>query len=471
VFENGNITNDQTWSYDDPISIDIESNGEYTVTNNPGGHLVSDSYPGTEEVHYNSSTNILTFQWVLYYHYACGGACYSGVTFQVMEYGDGEMTLFYNNGSGPAPQANSMFLSLDGWFPDLSGDVNEDGFVNVNDVVIAVNIVLGMSPFNELADINGDSIINVQDIILLVNIILWESEPEDVCEDIDGNVYETVQIGEQLWMAENLKVTHYNNGDEIPTGYSNEDWSNLETGAYAVYDDDPLNIDIYGNLYNWHTIADERGICPDGHHVPSDDEWIILEMFLGMSESEANNESCWDRGTDEGNKIKECTEGNCPESDYWIYNWQAITTNESGFTAFPGGYRYGHNDMSGRLSLYQGLHYSGTFWTSSVNYDGTAWYRKVGYSSSSICRDPNPGTSAEHTKRYGYSIRCLADEVTIGCTDPDAFIYISLRIIVKCIRVCTAYCYFICKATDGIAITFGMLCRSPRIRITTNTTT
>ena len=89
-----------------------------------------------------------------------------------MEYGDGEMTLFYNNGSGPAPQANSMFFSLEGWVPDLLGDINQDGSVNVNDVVIAVNIVLGMSPFNELADINGDSIINVQDIILLVDIIL-----------------------------------------------------------------------------------------------------------------------------------------------------------------------------------------------------------------------------------------------------------------------------------------------------------
>ena len=83
-----------------------------------------------------------------------------------MDFEDGELTLFYNNGSGPAPQANSMFLSLDGWSPDLSGDVNQDGVINVSDIVIAVNIVLGMSPFNELADINGDGIVNVQDIIL-----------------------------------------------------------------------------------------------------------------------------------------------------------------------------------------------------------------------------------------------------------------------------------------------------------------
>ena len=89
-----------------------------------------------------------------------------------MDYGNGNITLFYNNGSGPAPQANSMFLSLDGWLPDLPGDVNQDGVINVSDIVISVNIVLGMSPFNELADINGDGIVNIQDIILLVNIIL-----------------------------------------------------------------------------------------------------------------------------------------------------------------------------------------------------------------------------------------------------------------------------------------------------------
>ena len=168
---NGNITNDQTWSYDDPISIDIESSGEYTVTNNPGGHLVSDSYPGTEEIHYNSSTNILTFQWVLYYHYACGGACYSGVTFQVMEYGDGEMTLFYNNGSGPAPQANSMFLSLEGWVPDLLGDINQDGSVDILDAIEVVGLILN-GEYSEIVDMNYDGIVNVLDIIEIIYIII-----------------------------------------------------------------------------------------------------------------------------------------------------------------------------------------------------------------------------------------------------------------------------------------------------------
>ena len=99
--------------------------------------------------------------------------------------------------------------------------------------------------------------------------------------DIDGNVYETVQIGEQLWMAENLKATHYNNGDAIATALSDSEWSSTTDGAYAVYDDDPVNAEIYGNLYNWYAVDDERGVCPEGYHVPSDSEFTVLADFLG----------------------------------------------------------------------------------------------------------------------------------------------------------------------------------------------
>ena len=169
---NGNITNDQTWSYDDPISIIIDSDGSYLVINNPGGHLVSSLYPGTEEVVYNSSTNILTFRWVQYYHYACGGACYTGVTFQVMDYVDDNLTLFYNNGSGPAPQANSLFLSLED-SSDLIGDLNQDNNIDILDVIILVNHILSPATVElDGADINSDSVINILDVISLLNIVL-----------------------------------------------------------------------------------------------------------------------------------------------------------------------------------------------------------------------------------------------------------------------------------------------------------
>ena len=178
----GNITNDQTWSYDYPITIEINANGSYSVPYNPGGKLVSDNYPGTEEVYYNASTNILNFRWVQYYHYACGGACYTGVYFQVMDYGDGNMmTLFYNNGSGPAPQANTLNLTREGGMQYEAGDVNQDGSVNVRDVVLTVNIILGINSYNESADLNGDGIVNVLDVINIVNLIL-SSESADATD-------------------------------------------------------------------------------------------------------------------------------------------------------------------------------------------------------------------------------------------------------------------------------------------------
>jgi len=158
-----------------------------------------------------------------------------------------------------------------------------------------------------------------------IYILLLLSLSFGTVTDIDGNVYETVLIGEQLWMAENLKVTHYNDGSEIPTDYSYSEWIELETGAYAVYQDDPLIAGIYGNLYNWYTADDDRGVCPDGWHVPSDDEWTVLTDYLGGSYIA-------------GGTMKE--EGH----EHWIFYSDEITeetTNESGFTGLPAGYRIG----------------------------------------------------------------------------------------------------------------------------------
>ena len=118
-----------------------------------------------------------------------------------------------------------------------------------------------------------------------------EGDGSNCIFDIDGNVYETIQIGDQLWMAENLKVTHYNNGSEIPTGYTDSEWAELETDAYAVYPTDDDNAsqstcgddcaDVYGNLFNWYAVDDDRGVCPDGWHVPSSAEYTILTDYLG----------------------------------------------------------------------------------------------------------------------------------------------------------------------------------------------
>jgi uncharacterized protein (TIGR02145 family) len=183
-------------------------------------------------------------------------------------------------------------------------------------------------------------------------------------------------------MKENLKVTHYNDGSEIPTGYSNSEWENLSTGAYAVYDNNTDNADIYGNLYNWYAVEDERGVCPEGWHVPTDGEYTELSDYLG--------------GTSvAGGKLKECTEGSCPESEYWN-SPNTGATNESGFTGLPGGYRYyGNGD-------YGGMGYVGYFWSSTELNNSTAWNRILSYNTSEIYRNYN-------YKRSGFSVRCLRD--------------------------------------------------------------
>ena len=198
--------------------------------------------------------------------------------------------------------------------------------------------------------------------------------------DIDGNIYETVQIDDQLWMAENLKVTHYNNGDPITYIASEEYWGSMDEGQYAVYNDDPINTNIYGNLYNWAVIGDIRGVCPIGWHVPSDDEYTVLTDFLG-GESVA------------GGKMKEAG------LEHWAYYNDQISleaTNESGFTGLPAGHR---NTNTGDY-IYMGFY--GYFWSSTENGSELAWRRYLFDYSSGVARDT-------FGKPNGFSIRCLKD--------------------------------------------------------------
>ena len=105
---------------------------------------------------------------------------------------------------------------------------------------------------------------------------------KDTVTDIDGNVYQTVEIGNQIWMAENLKVVHYRNGDPTPKITDNAEWSTSTTGAYCNYSNVDSLADTCGSIYNWYAVCDNRNIAPEGWHVPSDDDWKELEMYLGM---------------------------------------------------------------------------------------------------------------------------------------------------------------------------------------------
>ncbi len=190
--------------------------------------------------------------------------------------------------------------------------------------------------------------------------------------DQDGNTYKTVQIGDQVWMAENLKVTHYRDGTAIPTGHSNWKWNNLSTGAYAVYDNNESNATTYGYLYNWFAAVDSRNIAPEGWHVPTDAEWQTLVDYLGGF-------------LVAGGKMKE-GHWNSPNTG---------ATNESGFTALPGGYRYddGGYDNMGRYD---------SFWSSTEYGLLNALSLRLSYDSSEVIRH-------YYRKRAGFSVRCIRD--------------------------------------------------------------
>jgi len=197
----------------------------------------------------------------------------------------------------------------------------------------------------------------------------------DVVTDYNGNVYSTVAIGTQVWMAENLKVTHYLNGDAIPNFTYATEWYNLTTGAYCNYDNDANNATTYGSLYNWHAVNDSRDIAPEGWHVPSDAEWQTLVDYLGGSSVA-------------GGKLKETgtTHWNSPNTG---------ATNESGFSALPGGYR----NYDG---TYGYMGYDAYFWSSTEHDNDHAWFRTLGGSYSDIYRYYG-------NNECGFSVRCLRD--------------------------------------------------------------
>jgi uncharacterized protein (TIGR02145 family) len=199
--------------------------------------------------------------------------------------------------------------------------------------------------------------------------------------DIDGNTYQTIKIGDQWWMAENLEVTHYHNGEAIPNVTDDTAWESLITGAWCSYNNDDGNVETYGRLYNWYVINDSRGLTPEGWHVASDVEWQTLVDYLGGSIVASD-------------KMK--TTGTIEEGDGLWYSSNIGATNESGFSALPGGCRfYG--------SAFTSISVLTTFWSSSTGYDsGSAWTRSLDYSTSVVYRN-------NYGKRLGCSVRCVKD--------------------------------------------------------------
>jgi uncharacterized protein (TIGR02145 family) len=225
--------------------------------------------------------------------------------------------------------------------------------------------------------------------------------------DIDGNSYNTVLIGAQCWTKENLRVRRYNNGTAMlfdttgGSGGSSSTWQNLNRGAHTIYAHDstattPSNLTKYGYLYNWYAVKgiykagviamnDTLNICPMGWHVPTDGEWTSLIQFLVPTETLSVGPV---QSPTAGGKMKDTI------TALW-YPPNTGATNESGFSALPGGFRFNVGNFADISS-------STIFWSATEIYNDFALFRYLNTSSGNVGRDPN-------YKSVGASVRCLRD--------------------------------------------------------------
>lgn len=202
-----------------------------------------------------------------------------------------------------------------------------------------------------------------------------ESTREQV-KDIDGNIYDVVRIGEQIWMAENLRTTTFSDGSPISKVESYDEWADLELPAYSWYNNDSLHAEEFGALYNYFSVESDK-LCPEGWHVPTDEEWIALASSLGGAAVA-------------GGSLKEVGTS----------RWKTpntLASNESGFTALPGGYR----SYNGTFNL---MRIDGFWWTSSekswYGSTNTVVYRNLKYDGPDLFREVA-------VKSNGFSIRCV----------------------------------------------------------------
>lgn len=278
----------------------------------------------------------------------------------------------------------------------MAGDCDGSGIIDMEDKNNNWGIIAGEMGYDG-ADVNLDSEINNldKDDFLYWNIGSESQVPTevtfacgDLISDIDGNTYNTVQIGFQCWMSENLKTTTYQNGISIPNVTNSIDWQNLLTGAYVWYDNDISWKNEYGALYNWFTTIDSSGICPTGWHVPTHDEWTELTDLVGLPN---------------GNKLKSCRQvnsplgGNCDTTEH--PRWDETTngnygTDDYGFSGLPGGFRFNGGFFN--------LGWSGFWWSSTHYHIDNSWVRTLYCNSGEVNYHGLPWDD-------GLSVRCIKD--------------------------------------------------------------
>ncbi len=198
-------------------------------------------------------------------------------------------------------------------------------------------------------------------------------QPEKVV-DRDGNSYTAVQIGSMIWTGRNLDVAHYRNGDAIPEVKDPKEWASLKTGAWCYNDNKQENGRIYGRLYNWYAVNDQRGLAPKGWHVSSDAEWSALGDLLGGMENAGGALKASKLWKDQKNELN----------------------NKNGFELLPAGAR---RDSDGKFMLpgeYSRL------WSSTESSAKSAWCRSLGYFDAALRR-------GMANKNIGFSVRCVKD--------------------------------------------------------------
>jgi uncharacterized protein (TIGR02145 family) len=217
-------------------------------------------------------------------------------------------------------------------------------------------------------------------LLLLILFVLSIQNKAQTVTDIEGNIYNTVTIGTQVWMKENLKTTKYNDETSIPNETNETNWKTLTTPSYCWYVNDSNKYKVtYGALYNWYTINSGK-LCPIGWHSPTNSDWTILTTYLG-GESVA------------GGKLKET--GNT----HW-YSPNYGATDESSFTALPGGFR-------NEFGSFQYLSSGGYWWSATEYNDSNALSRIILYRDCTVNVNYNG-----NDKRMGFSVRCLRDNTS-----------------------------------------------------------
>jgi uncharacterized protein (TIGR02145 family) len=233
---------------------------------------------------------------------------------------------------------------------------------------------------------------NLLYILILIVFVACESDPKidldttkyssgatsGTFTDARDNVtYKWVRIGNQVWMAENLRATKYNNGTSISNITNQTTWGNLTTGAYCYYNNDATSYQtLYGCLYNWYAVNTGK-LAPDGWHVPTDAEWTTLQMFLGYSDIA-------------GGKMKSTTGWSSPNTD---------ADNSSGFSALPGGYRSNN--------VFYNVGNNGYWWSSTEGSSIRAWGRSLHYDNGNLNSYSDYRNS--YFKYNGFSVRCVRD--------------------------------------------------------------